>query len=65
MNRHFYAKDHANTAQMLWAFTTKAARDGFVADGNRRFSLTASEADDACKSAYECTAQEAVAKGFI
>lgn len=65
MTRNFYAIDHANEEQQISAFASKAARDTFVADGNRRFSKTAKEATALCKTAFECTAQEAVMRGFI
>ena len=65
MTRNFYAIDHANDKQKLSAFKSKAARDTFVSDGNRRFEKTAREATTLCKKAFECTAQEAVLRGFI
>ena len=65
MTRNFYAIDHANDKQQISAFKSKAVRDTFVADGNRRFSKTAREATTLCKKAFECTAQEAVLRGFI
>jgi len=65
MTRYFYAIDHANDKQKLSAFKSKAARDKFVEDGNRRFSKTAREATALCKKAFECTAKEAVLHGFI
>lgn len=65
MTKHFYAVDHANEAQLISAFTVKEARDNFVEAGNRRFVKTAKEADALCHSAYECTAIEAVERGFI
>ena len=65
MTRNFYAIDHANDEQQISAFASKSVRDTFVADGNRRFSKTAKEATTLCKKAFECTAQEAVLRGFI
>ena len=63
--RYFYAIDHANDEQKISAFKSKTVRDTFVADGNRRFSQTAKKATALCKKAFECTAQEAVMRGFI
>jgi hypothetical protein len=63
--KHFYAKDYASGEMTVTAFATKAARDGFVEDGNRRFALTAKEADAACMKLMHCGAKEAVARGFI
>ena len=65
MTKHFYAVDFADEAQTIHAFTSKETRDGFVEDGSRRFSRNAAEADKACKKAYDCTALEAVARGYI
>jgi len=65
MTRNFYAIDWANDEQQISAFTSKAARDTFVEDGNRRFEKTAREATFLCKTSFDCTAQEAVLRGFI
>jgi len=65
MTRNFYAIDYANDEQPITAFKSKAARDTFVQDSNRRFEKTASKATAFCKKAFECTAQEAVLSGFI
>ena len=63
--KHFYAKDYASGEMIVTAFTIKAARDNFVEDGNRRFALSAKEADAACMKLMCCNAREAVARGFI
>lgn len=67
MTRNFYAIDYAfvSRRQQISAFASKAARDTFVADGNRRFAKTAREATTLCRRAFECTAQEAARRGFI
>lgn len=65
MTVHFYAADYADERQTVQAFTSKQDRDGFVDGGNRRFAKTRSEADKMCKKIYECSALEAVKRGFI
>ena len=71
MTRNFYAIDHANPekleyfSQRITAFKSKAVRDKFVEGGNIRFSKTAREATALCRSRFDCTAQEAVMRGFI
>jgi hypothetical protein len=63
--KHFYAKDYVGGEMTVAAFATKEARDTFVNNGNRRFSLTAKEADKACMKLMHCNSKDAVLKGFI
>lgn len=63
--KRFYAKDYADADQLIHSFATKQARDNFVADGNRRFSLTAKECDALCQKKIGMAARDAVAAGYI
>lgn len=62
---NFYAKDHADSDQLVHAFASKDARDKFVLNGNRRFALRSEEANELCKKHYERTALQSVKAGFI
>ena len=63
--KHYYAKSYDGDEMELHAFTSKCARDGFVQDGNRRFTLSAKDADAACMKLMHLSAREAVTRGFL
>lgn len=49
----------------IHSFNKKTDRNTFVENGNRRFSLTAKDANILCKRLFEMTALEAVRSNFI
>jgi hypothetical protein len=70
--RNFYAIDHAidrfgieGMPCDIQSFKSAALRDTFVTEGNRRFALTAADADKRCRRLFERSARAAVAAGFI